>query len=411
MPQKKLRIYFYIACAGLILFFYFLKSQVRDEARDPASLLPLQKTDVAKMLNDVMENSYPSEIELTLNNEKIKAHINYSIDKEKQEFISKMFSSYKPDYGAFVAMDAQTGQILALHSYTKEENELGNLAIKSIFPGASIFKVITASAAIDTGKMNAQTVVPFNGRSHTLYKSHLKSDKETKWTRHLPLKNAFANSINTVFGKIGAYILNDDDLLKYALKYGFNAKIPADFPVESGQTMIFDMPTEDDVYQKAEAASGYTRDITLSPVHGALIASTVANDGNMMQPYLIESIKSEDGRLLYKPFEKIAKKVLSLDSAKEMQVLMEETVARGTSRKHFKSLLRDQDYDDVEMGGKTGSLTAANKLGKCDWFVGYAIRGERKIAIASLTVHKKYWTVKSSYLASQFIKEFFEDKE
>ena len=65
--------------------------------------------------------------------------------------------------------------------------------------------------------------------------------------------------------------------------------------------------------------------------------------------------------------------------------------------------MRKRKFDDVEMGGKTGSLTGTNPKGKCDWFVGYARYGKHRIAVAALTVNEKKWRVKSSALASEFL--------
>jgi hypothetical protein len=61
------------------------------------------------------------------------------------------------------------------------------------------------------------------------------------------------------------------------------------------------------------------------------------------------------------------------------------------------------------MGGKTGHLTGDDPKGGVDWFVGYASNGDRQIAIAAVTVNKKYWTVKSSYIGQSLFKKAFED--
>jgi beta-lactamase class D len=70
-------------------------------------------------------------------------------------------------------------------------------------------------------------------------------------------------------------------------------------------------------------------------------------------------------------------------------------------------LLRKSAFQEMEMGGKTGSLRGLSPKGKCDWFVGY-VRGEKsRIAVAALTVNEDKWRVKASYLARMFIEEYF----
>ena len=65
---------------------------------------------------------------------------------------------------------------------------------------------------------------------------------------------------------------------------------------------------------------------------------------------------------------------------------------------------------DLEVGGKTGSLTGNHPKGKYDWFVGYAKRGDRSLGLAVLTIHEEKWTVKSSYLASKAIEQYFDSE-
>jgi beta-lactamase class D len=62
------------------------------------------------------------------------------------------------------------------------------------------------------------------------------------------------------------------------------------------------------------------------------------------------------------------------------------------------------------VGGKTGSLTGLDPEGKYDWFVGFASHGDQRIAVAALTIHRKLWRVKSSYLARKAIENYFKDR-
>ena len=89
---------------------------------------------------------------------------------------------------------------------------------------------------------------------------------------------------------------------------------------------------------------------------------------------------------------------------------MEQTVLSGTSRKTFKRIVRERQFREVAMGGKTGHFSGTNPRGRTDWFVGYASDEDHKIAIAAITVNVKYWTVKSSALGEMMFRKYFQDK-
>lgn len=163
-----------------------------------------------------------------------------------------------------------------------------------------------------------------------------------------------------------------------------------------------------ETFALAESGSGFTRDTTMSPLQGALIGAAIANHGNMMEPYIIESVHTTTGNLLYKVQPKLAQKSVSSQTAEEIKVLMRETVTHGTARQSFKRFFRGE-HENLDVGGKTGSLTGMDPPGKYDWFVGYASDGKRQLAFASLAIHAKQWRVKSAQLARIAIEAYFRD--
>lgn len=370
-----------------------------------APLKELTKDKVAAALEHKTSfYEFPSEMELSLkDHDKVKVRIHYSFDPKLQKSMEALFKSYTPDYGAFVAMDAETGKVLSMVSYSKSDRETGNLALRASFPSASVFKVVTAAAAIEGHKISANTVIPFNGRNHTLYKHQIFGNHITRWTHFITLKDAFAKSINTVFGRLGAFTVGHTGLRLYADRFGFNRKIAADLPIQPGKA-----PIPEDQWGLAEAASGYTVENTMSPLQGALIAASVANNGVMMEPFAVESIHALDGHSLYSASPQVASVTMDPATAQEIRALMRETVTHGTSRGSFKGFFKHQ-FSLVDVGGKTGSLTGYDPKGKYDWFVGYARYNEHRIALAALTIHEKHWKVKSSYLARKAIENYFKD--
>lgn len=346
-------------------------------------------------------NEFPESYTFTVGSETKPAKVQYTFDEAMQAQMTKLLGQYKPDYGAFVAMDAKTGRILSMVSYSNHQVS-ENLALRATFPSASIFKVVTASAAIDLNKASPDTVVPFNGALHTLYKRNVESNKETRWTTHMTMREAFARSVNVFFSKLGLFYVGPRNLAMYAERYLFNHPIRADIPVQVGHAHI----STDDPWSVAEAASGYTRENTMSPVHGALIAAAVANDGVMMEPFVVESLRDNKGETIYRAEPRQASVVIEPQSAEPLRELFQQTVRSGTSRKSFRQIVRRRSFDEVEFGGKTGSLMGVDPKGKCDWFVGYARYHDRRIAVAALTVNEQKWKVKSSMLAKIFFQGY-----
>ena len=219
----------------------------------------------------------------------------YSLDMTLQNFIDRMMKRYRPRYGACAVIDPKTGRVLALVSYEgKGVLSGGRFFLRNIFPAASVYKTITAAAAIEAAQYTFQTKVPVIGREHTLYRSQLR--REFQPWKELPFEDAFAHSINPAFGRIGMYVVGKKVLEEYSLRFGFNTMIPFELPVDSSKVSVPD----DTAYAMAEFASGYNRKTSISPLHGALIASAVAEDGVMPCPRVVDSIFRMDGQCLYR---------------------------------------------------------------------------------------------------------------
>ena len=375
---------------------------------------PLTKGAIADVLTGhALDNRFPNK--LIFSNEAEKSEqvglVEYTFDPLVHKSMADVYLKYQPDFACFVAIDVETGAIVNLTSFikSKSDQKLDNLVMRSDYPAASVFKMITAAAGLDTGKLSPSTVIPFNGKSTSLYKKQVLSHKDNKWTRRPTFKESFAKSINPVFGQVGVFRLGADKLSDYASKFGFGEVLQSDFNL-APSTVNLDFDTK---FEIAEAASGYTSDITLSPIHAAQMAAIVANDGKMVTPYMVKSIADSDGKLLYEsqpalPASQI--QIISDKSAKDLRSLMQETTRIGSARSSFKGLNRYKVYKGMEIGGKTGSLTGFSPKGRHDWFVGYAKKDGHKVAYASLIINKEKWYVRSSYVARQFIYHYFTER-
>jgi cell division protein FtsI/penicillin-binding protein 2 len=278
-----------------------------------------------------------------------------------------------------------------------------NLYCKSYFPAASIFKTITAAAAIELAGFSSESTIPHTGRNHTLYKYQL--EKELSIYKDVSLEFAYANSMNPVFARIGMYSLNKNSLIDIGKRFGFNTTVPFEIPCE-----ISALSPTDSNFTMAELASGFNQRTTLSPLLGALIASAVAEHGQIPCPHVIDSISNGDS-VIYKATNRLWKTPIREQTAKELSSMMQCVSRYGTARKSFRYLKNSARFDDIEYGGKTGSVDK-DSTGRVDWFIGFARHpkdSRQRIAVGILTVHGAFWTVHSSYIAAEYFRKYLRD--
>ncbi len=399
----------YVGLFAVALFVYLsvLPIELAAVRFNRSDLFGIDQSVIAEALTDYAErNQYPDELMLSGLDQQYLGRVEYTFDTDLQDVLAGLYRRYRPDYAAFVALEPTTGDVMALFSWEKQHSGLGNLALRSDYPAASIFKIVTAAAALDQGKLEPDTVLPFNGKRSSLYKRQVFRHRDNKWTRRPTLVKAFAESVNTVFARIGVFRLGADTLQDYAARFGFNRELNGDLMIRPSMMSL----SPDDEWSLAEAASGFTRANTLSPWHGAMLAGAVVNDGVMLRPHIVRAVTDEFGLPLYAREIRDLPPSISPEAAGKLRRLMRETVRRGSARSGFRKFFRGE-FADIDVGGKTGSLTGNSPQGRTDWFVGYASRGERKIAFASLTVNIERWTVKSAYVARKVVEAYFSAEE
>lgn len=412
MPKAKtskfLKILVFFCATGLIAFASFPRPEDSEEGQAQKKIQGLleQRSAIAQALGpSIKQNNLPEKAEITWgeDNHRLVVEPKYTLIPELQAESDKILKSYKPDYGAIVLIDATSGKILAMTSFQRDNPHGSNLNLQATFPAASVFKVVTATVAVDKAGVSPEQKIQYNGGAYTLYKKNVMTNKVTRWTNSITLKDAFARSINTAFGRLSIEHLQPEDINDYAMRFMFNQEIPTDFPVDMGVAYV----PPDKGYEFAEVVSGYNKTNRMSPVQGAMIAASVANNGKMVIPYIVDSLKNDKGESLYQAAMLERGQVMTKESAEKIRELMGQTVTKGTSRRTFSSLLRNKKFREISMGGKTGHLTGDNPKGRVDWFVGYASDDNHKIAIAAITVNKQFWTVKSSYIGQSLFKKYF----
>jgi cell division protein FtsI/penicillin-binding protein 2 len=325
-----------------------------------------------------------------------------SIDPSLQNYLSQKLDRKNSSHIGIVVMDPEDGRILSLVGFDKADPS-NNPCLDSSFPAASIFKIVTAAAALEKGNLRLDSKLRYNGRKYTLYKSQLK-EKRNKYTNTITLKDAFAKSINPVFGKLGALHLGKTQLESYAESFGFNREINFEVFLAPSRTVITDEP-----YQWAEIACGFNRQTRMSPVHGALISATIFNRGKLIEPTIIETIRDDKGTELYQSRPAVVTQAFAPHTSAAMRELMKTTIRSGTVRGTFRKYRRDKIISRLEIGGKTGTINNKTDDIKYEWFVGYAQdkEGDSKVILSVLVAHQKYIGIRAPQYAIMAFKQYF----
>lgn len=334
-----------------------------------------------------------------------------TIDQELQDYISSLLSRYKSDLTLVSVIDNETGKVLAVQSYDgKQKRHDLHYALKSLHPAASLFKVIAAADLLEHQAISPDKNYLFRGKSTTLYKYQLKPNPK-RWVRKTSLKKAFALSNNPVIAKAVLTDSTEDSVEHMAKKFGFYEQ----------PTQFLDLPLSQTIevehdFNLAELASGFNKKTKISIIHAARLVSIIANNGIDKKPHLIKSVENMSrGDESWAPSYRL-EKVMSYESAKDMQEMMELTVRRGTARSSFYRFMKR--YGSIyQVGGKTGTIDGEEPKGKRDWFSSYIKTKDHKgFSVAVMINNQKYWYIKSTYLARlihrYLIKNYFtQDKK
>ena len=320
-----------------------------------------------------------------------------------QQYLMKQLDKSTSRNIGIVLMDPATGRIHALAGFNRIGMN-GNPCFDNQFPAASIFKIVTAVAGIEKCGFRTGSKFTFNGGKYTLYKSQLK-DRKTRYTNRISFQNSFAQSVNPVFGKIGANYLGKENLEEYAEGFGFNRTIDFEVPLAPSHLNV-----TDNSYQLAEVACGFNRDTVMSPLHGALLSAVIVNEGSLVEPTMVDRITDDSGNILYRSEPKIIGYAATPEASKTVSDMMLETVRSGTSRRAFRGTGRDKILSRLDIGGKTGSI-GSRKIPnvRYDWFVGFAKEknGKEKLVVSVVVAHEKYIGKRAAYYARTAIKQYF----
>ena len=292
--------------------------------------------------------------------------------------------------GAVVALDPKTGAVLAMvtsPSYDANEiashdiekankawtrlakdktRPLANRAAREIYPPGSTFKLVTAAAALEDG-MSPDTEVASPDRLKLPNTQTYLPNSTNCGGSKTTISNALRVSCNTAFANLGLEV-GQDKLREQAQKFGFNARHLADLNGVASQ-----FPDEMDQAQLALSAIGQY-DVAASPLQMAMVTAGIANDGAVMDPYVVSMVQGPDLKPLSSTNPAKLSQAMTPANAKELQEMMRIVVSQGTGSA--------AQISGVDVAGKTGTAQSDPTRKPFAWFTSFAPVDDPKVAVA-----------------------------
>lgn len=325
----------------------------------------------------------------------------YAIDEAVQQRVQDVFSQFRVPYGVFVAIEPKTGKVLAMAAHSAVAPEWEQRAFYSVYPMASLFKIITATAALDQKKVTPETVIPFRGGLYS-ESSRYWSSLPRRGAQEMDLTTAMSKSVNPVFGRLACDIAGRESVLRCAERFGFNHLLLPGTPVEPSKA---EYPRTDDDLRLMGAGLG--REVKISPVHAAVMMAAIANGGTMLAPALVDEIRDSKGGVTFSSRPKVLRNIVSPEVAAQLTKMMSATVSKGTSRRAFHDRRGRPKLADITVAAKTGSINGTDPQGHYNWFAAFAPVDEPQIALVALVINQDKWKIKASYVGEQALEAFF----
>ena len=296
--------------------------------------------------------------------------------------------------GAVVAIEPQTGKVRVMVSIPEYDANLVpsdfgrlnsdpnkpllNRTTQELYPPGSTFKVVTATAALDSGEFTPESII--DGSSPKEISGVPLSNAGGTSFGPISFTDALTNSVNTVFAQVGEQI-GRRTLVEYMKRYGFYADPQLDYPDE--QMIPSGIINGDgdyvengfDVGRVAIGQGGLEGEIRAAPVQMAQVAAAVANGGRLMRPQLTDRIVRKDGRVAERIEPDLQSTVMKPETAKELTAMMSRVVEEGTGTAAALA--------GITVAGKTGTAeVGANREFTQPWFIAFAPVENPRMAIA-----------------------------
>jgi peptidoglycan glycosyltransferase len=296
--------------------------------------------------------------------------------------------------GSVVAIEPATGKVRVMVSvpeydpntipdqirqYNRNPDQpLLNRSTQELYPPGSTFKVVTAAAALDSGKVRPDSII--DGSSPREISGVPLENSGGQSFGAISFTDALTNSVNTVFAQVGEEI-GRETLVEYMRRFGFYEDPELDYPdfqmIPSG-ILNGDGDFVDDGFDVGRVAigqGGLEGEIRSSPIQMALVAAAIANDGRLMRPRLTDRVVRKDGRVSEQIRPDLQSQVMRPETAEQLTQMMAQVVEEGTGTAAALS--------GIPVAGKTGTAEVGEfREFTQPWFICFAPVDDPQLAVA-----------------------------
>jgi cell division protein FtsI/penicillin-binding protein 2 len=341
--------------------------------------------------------------------------VELTLDPRLQRLADHVLAEHGAPYASAVLLSVDDGRVLALagraeaaarRDAARAGRGIGeasaasiNLALRPWAPAASVFKLVTAAALVEAG-VAADARVCYHDGVHSVEASNLES--------HPRLDGAcgsfafgLAKSQNAIIARLAHDHLDPDALERTARALGFGAPLPFELPVAPSEVAV----PRGDSLGFARVAAGFWS-TTLSPLHGAVLAATIARAGVVPPVRIVDRVVDRDGNAA-RPAAAPERRAISAEAARAVGRMMVGTTEFGTARLGFHDRRGRPLLPGIAVAGKTGSLNREQPFLAYSWFVGYAPAERPEIAVAVLLGNGADWKVKAHQVAAELLSGYF----
>jgi len=332
------------------------------------------------------------------------------------------------DKGAVVMLDPRTGEVLVMASTptfdasavanpaTQDQafgglrddpgKPLLNRATQGRYVPGSVFKIVTAVAALGSGAIDASTTFPNQlkaERDGLVVNGFRIREHPGVPARTFDLAHATEVSSNIFFALAGLKT-GGANLADYAAKLGFDGDVGFDLPVAASQVTNGKGSQPGGFLDDAELANAsYGQGETfVTPFEMALVAATVANGGELMQPHLVTALTGRSGTRTVGP--QSLRRVISASEAAAINEAMVRAV-EGTLGRQFTP---GADVPGITVAGKSGTAELGGSGEPHSWFIGFAPANDPQIAIAVLVERGGRGAQRAVPLGGSLLKAYFD---
>ncbi len=313
--------------------------------------------------------------------------VRLTLDPDLQRAAERLLARSGAVEGAIVASDVRTGRVLVWASRGGRD-----FVATPFAPSASLFKIVTASALLEGGKVTPATRACYTGGEHGV----TARDLEGRGAVCTTVGEALGRSINLVFARLAKEHLTAADLRRKARDLGFAGEVPIDVPVGASTVAI-----PEDPVGLARTAAGFWSG-RLSPLGALFAMQTIANDGERVRLTLRDGAapRVSDGR------------ALTADAARALRQMLQVTTRRGTCAKAFRKPDGSRALGDMAVAAKTGTLVGAGPGSKGDarmysWFTAFAPAERPEIAVAVMLGNGLKWRTKANVVGRDLLEAYF----